>query len=69
MRAMKGEASAKVLMNGFRAYYNIIRKHQALNGQTPAEEANLDLSLGTNKWLSLIRQSHNSLSEQTHQKL
>jgi len=29
----------------------------ALDGKTPAEKANLDLNLGQNKWLSLIKQS------------
>jgi len=54
MRAMKSERTAKALMNGYRIYYNFIRPHMALN-HTPAEEANINLTLGTNKWLSLIR--------------
>jgi len=44
-------------MDDFRIYYNFIRPHQALNGKTPAEVANLDLNLGQNKWLSLIKQA------------
>jgi hypothetical protein len=29
----------------------------ALNGLTPAEKANVDLELGENKWLGLIKKS------------
>lgn len=29
----------------------------ALNGKTPAENANIDLGLDKNKWLSLIERS------------
>ena len=45
------------MIDGFRIYYNFIRPHQGLNGMTPAEKANLNLNLGQNKWLSLIKQS------------
>ena len=45
------------MIDGWRIYYNFIRPHQALDGKTPAEMANLDLHLGENKWLSLIKQS------------
>jgi hypothetical protein len=38
-------------------YYNFIRPHQALNGKTPAEEAKLNLGLGQNRWLDLIKKS------------
>jgi len=30
------------------------------NGKTPAEEANIDLKLGKNKWLSLIKRMEGS---------
>jgi transposase-like protein len=45
------------IIEGYRNYYNLIRPHQALNGKTPAEEAKLNLDLGQNKWLDLIKQS------------
>jgi len=55
MRGLKSEPTAKSMVNGYRAYYNFIRPHQALKGQTPAEKANINLELGRNKWLSPIK--------------
>jgi transposase-like protein len=42
---------------GNRIYYNFVRKHMALDGQTPAEAAGIDLRLDENKWLALIRKA------------
>ncbi|MFQ5887420.1 MAG: hypothetical protein ACE5HY_01855 [Candidatus Hydrothermarchaeales archaeon] len=36
-------------------YYNFVRPHQALNGLTPAEMAGIDLKLGNDKRLDLIK--------------
>jgi len=36
---------------------NFIRPPQSLKGKTPAEMANIDLGLGKNKWLSLIKKA------------
>lgn len=55
MRALKKQESD--IIEGLRIYYNFIRPHQALNGKTPAEVANINLELGQNRWESLIRQS------------
>ena len=60
MRGFKVEESAQQILEGFRAYYNFIRKHQSLKGKTPAEMANLDLGLKGNKWLELIQKAHSS---------
>ena len=57
MRGFKTEESAQQIIEGFRAYYNFIRKHQSLKGKTPAEVANIDLNLDGNKWLMLIRKA------------
>lgn len=57
MRGLKTERTAKTMIEGYRAYYNFIRPHQALNGKTPAEQAKIELELGKNKWLELIKQS------------
>ena len=62
LRALKKAKNNKVI-DGWRIYYSFTRPHQALEGKTPAEVAGLDLGLGENKWLSLIKQSvlHRSL--------
>ena len=57
MRGLKRENSP--IVDGFRVHYNFIRPHQSLKGKTPAEEAKIDLRLGKNKWLSLIKKSSN----------
>jgi transposase-like protein len=57
MRGFDSDSTASGRMQGYRLYYNFIRPHTALNGQTPAQAANLDLELGQNKWKSMIAQS------------
>jgi transposase-like protein len=57
MRAFDNDDSASERMQGYRTYYNFLRPHMALNGQTPAQAANLDLDLRGNRWKSLIAQS------------
>ena len=57
MRGMKGDETAEELMEGFRTYYNFVRPHMSLDGQTPAEASGLNLDLEENKWLDLIRRA------------
>jgi transposase-like protein len=38
-------------------FYNHVRKHQALNGLTPAEASGISLGLGKDKWLGLIKRA------------
>ena len=40
-------------------YYNFLRPHMGLEGNTPAQEAGIDLELGRNRLKNLIRQSAN----------
>jgi transposase-like protein len=64
MRHLKKAESAKKIFKGYRAYYNFIRPHMALENHTPAEIAAMPVQLGTNKWLDLIRQAaRNSITE------
>ena len=60
MRGLEGEQTAQTIIDGFRIYYNFIRPHMTLKGKTPAEEANIKLELGRNKWLSLIRKKRSN---------
>ncbi len=55
MRAIKKPDSA--IIEGQRIYYNHIRTHQGLNGQTPAQAAGLELGSSVNKWESLIKRA------------
>ncbi len=57
MRGMQNNDTAEILLNGFKNYYNFIRPHQGLNGETPAERAGTDLDLGKNKWEGLIKKA------------
>jgi len=57
MRNLKRAESAEKVLKGFRAYYNYVRPHMALNGHTPAQEAAIPIELGTNRWLDLIRRA------------
>ena len=45
------------IREGFDIYYNFIRPHMALNGETPAEKAGLSLNIDQNKWLSLLKEA------------
>ena len=55
---------APLIAEGFRNYYNLIRSHSAL-GKTPAQQANIDLKLGKNKWLTLIQNASKNRVELT----
>ena len=57
MRGFDSDGTANETMQGYRLYYNFLRPHQALNGSTPAEAANVGLALGQNRWKSMITQS------------
>jgi transposase-like protein len=57
MRGFKAKRTAKELTEGFRTYYNFIRKHHSLNGLTPSQKAEIDLQLDRNRWLSLLKKS------------
>jgi len=42
MRRFNTDPTASQTMQGYRLYYNFIRPHMALDGQTPAQAAQLD---------------------------
>ncbi|MCA9819883.1 MAG: DDE-type integrase/transposase/recombinase [Nitrosarchaeum sp.] len=56
MRGMNDSNSAQYMADGFALYYNFIRKHSVI-GKTPAEEADIDLSLSGNRWENLIKKA------------
>ncbi|AKG54033.1 mobile element protein [Dehalogenimonas sp. WBC-2] len=53
MRALRNPESALRFTDGFIAYYNFIRPHEGLNGQTPAESAGIDYD--AKNWSEVIR--------------
>ena len=60
MRGLDHDESAEKMLEANRLYYNFVRPHMALNGQTPAEKAGINLHLGGNKWEQIIRRAkHN----------
>lgn len=46
--------SAEKFFDFYRVYYNFIRKHMSLGMQTPSQAAKIDLSLGRNRFRSMI---------------
>ncbi len=57
MRGLENRETTEQMLENYRTYYNFIRKHQALNGKTPAEFAGIDLRLNENKWENLLVRS------------
>jgi len=55
MRGLKNPETP--ITDGFQIYYNFIRPHMSLDGQTPAEASGLDIELDENKWLGLIKKA------------
>jgi hypothetical protein len=60
MRGLQDDDTAAEFNNGFKAFYNHIRLHMALKGQTPAQAAGIDLKLGGNRWMGMIQKSERS---------
>jgi transposase-like protein len=50
------------ILTGYQIYHNYIRPHLALDGQTPADKAGIEVR-GKNKWLTLIQNAE--VTEQT----
>jgi len=57
MGGLDNERSARLFAEGYSIFYNHIRPHMALKGQTPGEAAKTWRPLGANRWRSLIRDS------------
>ena len=58
MRGFHSFKGGKVILDGWRSYYNFIRPHLGLKGKTPAEAAGIKLNLDKNKWLGLIQRAN-----------
>jgi len=53
MRGMHSKESAQKIIEAMRIYYNYIRKHQGLDGKTPAEASGIKIE-DENKLKALI---------------
>lgn len=51
-RGWKSHKSA--IAEGQRIYYNFVKPHQSLDGQTPAEKAGIEIKKGKDKWKGLL---------------
>lgn len=58
VKVQRGWKSMKSsIPEGHRIFYNFVRPHMALEEQTPAQAAGINLELNGNKWMELIRQA------------
>jgi len=64
LRGMKTDETPT--REGLDIYYNFIGRCMTLNGQTPAEKANIDVTLDQSRWLSLLEQRLNHHRRQTN---
>lgn len=54
-KVMRGLKKADTpILEGYQIYHNYFRPHEGLDGQTPAEAANIRIE-GKNKWITLIQ--------------
>jgi transposase-like protein len=55
MRGIGNDKSAQIYADLHTINHNFIKPHMALNNRTPAQVAGINLPLGKNKWLGLIK--------------
>jgi len=55
-KVRRGFEEVSKFNQGFRLYHNFIKENSVI-GMTPSEKAGIDLKLGRNKWLSLLKLS------------
>ena len=56
-RGLGNDKSAQTFSELLKINHNFVKPHQGLDGKTPAQAANIDLNLGTDKYLNLIKQA------------
>ena len=55
MPGLGNDKGAQTYADLHRINHNFVKPHMGFNNQTPAEVAGINLALGKNKWLGLIR--------------
>ncbi len=58
-RGLGNDESAQNFAELLKINHNFVKPHQGLDGKTPAQAANIDLNLGQDKYLDLIKQAGN----------
>ena len=56
-RGLGNDESAQTFSELLKINHNFVKPHQGLNGKTPAQAANINLNLGDDKYLDLIKQA------------
>ena len=56
-RGLGNDESAQNFAELHKIHHNYVRPHQGLDGKTPAQSANIELNLGDDKYLDLIKQA------------
>lgn len=56
-RGLGNDESAQRVMDMYRIRHNFVKPHMGLDGKTPAEAAGIDLGLGDDKYMDLIKHS------------
>ena len=60
MRGLKGEETVRIMLEGWVAHYNYVRKHQTL-GKTPAQASGIDIE---DNWHILIKRAIKNRTEE-----
>ena len=56
-RGLGNDESAQIFSELLKINHNFVKPHEELDGKTPAQSAGIELNLGDNKYLDLIKQS------------
>ena len=57
-RGLDNDKSAQKFAEMLQVYHNYVRPHMGLDGKTPAEAAGIDLDLGDDKFMNLLRKAY-----------
>ena len=60
MRELKDEETVRTLLEGWVVHYNYVRKHQSLNGRTPAQACGIK---GKDDWHTLVKEATKNIVE------
>ncbi|HKM78383.1 MAG TPA: hypothetical protein VJZ03_04855 [Candidatus Bathyarchaeia archaeon] len=50
------------ILTGYQIYHNYVRPHMALDGETPADKAGIQIK-GKDKWLTIIQNARREIAK------